>query len=160
MNEKPVESPDGGESFDPALGFRIVTWIGIIEQLARTKANRVLAETELPWNQFVLLNHFSHRPEEGKTVTGVARAMQQQQPGITKTMKAMVEAGLLRIETDSEDGRIKRHFMTDKGKQRHGAAVQCLLPEIREIFGGWSSDEMSDLFRHLDRLKVWLDDHR
>ncbi|WP_161973909.1 MarR family winged helix-turn-helix transcriptional regulator [Hwanghaeella grinnelliae] len=148
------------DAFDPALGFKIVTWIGIIEQLARTKANRELTETGLPWNQFVLLNHFSHRPAEGKTVTGVARAMQQQQPGVTKTMKSMVDAGLLRIEPDAKDGRIKRHFITDIGQKSHAEAVQRLLPEISQMFQNWTGDEMADLFGLLDRLKIWLDDNR
>lgn len=148
------------DAFDPALGFRIVTWIGIIEQLARTKASRELTDTGLPWNQFVLLNHFSHRPEEGKTVTGVARAMQQQQPGITKTMKAMVEGGLLRIEPDSEDGRVKHHFMTPAGRARHAEAVKRLFPEIRHLFDGWTGSEMTDLFEQLDRLKIRLDNNR
>jgi len=148
------------DAIDPALGFRIVNWIGIIEQLARNKANRELAETGLPWNQFILLNHFSHRPAEGKTVTGVARAMQQQQPGVTKTMKAMVDAGLLRHEPDPGDGRIKRHFITDFGKHRHREAVKCILPGIGWLFQDWTEDEMTKLFGQLDRLKVRLDDNR
>lgn len=161
MSSPSQNSPDKSEdAVDPALGFKILTWIGIIEQLARTKANRELTETGLPWNQFILLNHFSHRPAEGKTVTGVARAMQQQQPGITKTMKSMVDAGLLRIEPDADDGRVKRHFVTDLGKQSHAEAVKRLFPQIREIFTGWSGEDMTTLFGQLDRLKVWLDDNR
>ena len=161
MESHSEKSPEKSEdAVDPALGFKILTWIGIIEQLARTKANRELMQTGLPWNQFILLNHFSHRPAEGKTVTGVARAMQQQQPGITKTMKSMVDAGLLRIEPDADDGRVKRHFVTDFGKQSHAEAVKSLFPQIRETFTGWSEKEMTGLFDQLDRLKVWLDDNR
>lgn len=153
-----ADAPEEGP--DLALGFRIVTWIGIIEQLTRTMANRDLSEIGLPWNQFVLLNHFSHRPAEGKTVTGVARAMQQQQPGITKTMKSMVEGGLLRIEADPKDGRIKFHYMTDHGQQRHKEAVNRLLPRLHDLFRDWSREEMDQTFASLDRMKVWLDDNR
>lgn len=145
---------------DTALGFRILTWIGMIEQLSRTKANRQLSETGLPWNQFILLNHFSHRPDEGKTVTGVARAMQQQQPGITKTMKSMVDAGLLRIESDTEDGRIKHHYMTQLGQRRHKEAVNKLFPVVDDVFQNWTREDMATVFRYLDRMKVWLDDNR
>ena len=159
-NQLDSDPPRPEGSVDPAQGFKIITWIGIIEQLARTRANRELTAISLPWNQFVLLNHFSHRPAQGKTVTDVARAMQQQQPGITKTMKSMVQAGLLRIETDADDGRVKRHFMTDAGKRQHTEAVKRLAPYIQQIFQGWSSDEMGRLFGELDRLKVWLDDNR
>ena len=64
-----------------ALGWRIFNWIGIINQLSTARASRTLAELKLPFPQFVMLNHFSHRPNEPKTVTSVASALQQPQPG-------------------------------------------------------------------------------
>ncbi len=146
--------------FDPSLGYRILNWIGIIEQLSRTKANRETNEIGLPWNQFVLLNHFSHRPEEGKTVTSVARAMQQQQPGVTKTMKAMVEKGFLRLEEDKDDRRVKHHFLTTEGIRIHRDAIARILPMVGDLFAGWTPEEMAHLFKALDRIKVNLDENR
>ena len=49
---------------EPPLAFRIVNWIAIIDQLASTEANRVLRPLGLQLPQFVMLNHFSHRPDE------------------------------------------------------------------------------------------------
>ena len=74
----------------PPLPFRIVNWIGIIDQLASTEANRTLKPLGLQMPEFVLLTHFSHRPEEARTVTGVARALQQPQPGVTKNVQKLV----------------------------------------------------------------------
>ena len=65
---------------EPPLSFRIVNWIGIIDQLASTEANRVLKPLGLQMPLFVLLNHFSHRPDEPRTVTGIARALQSELP--------------------------------------------------------------------------------
>jgi DNA-binding MarR family transcriptional regulator len=79
----------------PELSFRILNWIGIINQLSVTLANSRLADHGLPWPQFLLLNHFSHRPDEAKTVTGIAQAMQQNQPAVSKTVQAMVAASAL-----------------------------------------------------------------
>lgn len=143
-----------------ALGYRILNWVGIIEQLARNRANREMADIGLPWPQFVLLSHFSHRPEEGKTVTAVARAMQQQQPAATKTLQAMVAAGLMRVEPDARDRRIKHHFVTEKGRSIHAAAVAQLGPLLDAAFSDWTETEMAETFSHLDRLKVWLDENR
>ena len=81
---------------EPPLPFRIVNWIGIIDQLASTEANKVLRPLGLQLPQFVLLNHFSHRPDETRTVTGVARALQQPQPGVTKNVQKLVAKGWLR----------------------------------------------------------------
>ena len=142
------------------LGYRILNWIGIVEQLARTKANRTLAELGLPWPQFVLLNHFSHRPDEGKMVTEVARAMQQNQPGISKTVKAMVESGILEVVADDRDRRVKRLFLTPQGRATHAEALARLAPMVADSFAGWSTEEMAEAFQALDRLKVYLDDNR
>ena len=141
-------------------GFRILNWIGIIEQLSRNRANKAIGETGLPWPQFILLNHFSHRPQEGKRVTDVARAMQQQQPGVTKTMAAMVKSGLLRIDRDDADGRAKIHYVTEKGLTARQDAIALLLPMIDAAFAGWDTEEMTDLFQTLDRLKIFMDENR
>ena len=65
---------------DIRLGAKILTWIGIINQLSSTRITRALTPLKLPYPQFILLIHFSHRPEEPQTVTGVASAMQQPNP--------------------------------------------------------------------------------
>ena len=87
------------------LGWKIFNWIGILNQLATNRAERSLAELKLPMPQFVVLNHFSHRPNETKTVTAVAQAMQQPQPGITKTIQNLVTRKLLKADPAPGDGR-------------------------------------------------------
>ena len=72
------------------VGWRIFNWIGIIDQLATARAEHTLADLKLPFPQFVMLNHFSHRPHEAKTVTAVASALQQPQPGVTKTIQKLI----------------------------------------------------------------------
>ena len=82
----------------PPLPFRIINWIGIIDQLAGSAANRLLAPLDLPLPQFIVLNHFGHRPgaeNGGHTIMALARALQQPQPGITKTVQKLVDKGFL-----------------------------------------------------------------
>ena len=144
----------------PDLSFRILTWIGIINQLSVTKANRLLGDLGLPWPQFQLLNHFSHRPDEAKTVMSIAQAMQQNQPAVSKTVKAMVQAGLLREAPAPGDGRSKLLYLTERGRATHGGAVEALMPTLREAFAGWTDDDKHALMAGLDRLKLWFDDNR
>ena len=139
------------------LGSRILTWIGIINQLAETRSTRALAALRLPYPQFVLLIHFSHRPEVAQTVTGVASAMQQPQPGVTKTIQKLVARKLLRAAAAPDDGRSKLLTITPKGLETYGRAIAALVPVFRELFEPWSEAEMSDLMGKLDRLKIWLD---
>jgi DNA-binding MarR family transcriptional regulator len=140
-----------------ALGWRIFNWIGIIDQLATTRATRTLAELKLPMPQFVMLNHFSHRPHEAKTVTSIASALQQPQPGVTKTVQKMVARKLLKADPAPGDARSKLLTVTPKGLELHGRAIAAFVPKFAEVYSGWNDKEMEELFRLLDRLKVWMD---
>lgn len=140
-----------------ALGWRIFNWIGIIDQLAQTRATRALDELKLPFPQFVMLNHFSHRPAEAKTVTSVAAALQQPQPGVTKTVQKLVARKFLKSDPAPGDGRSKLLTITQKGLEMHARAVGTFVPQFAEVFSGWEDAEMELLARQLDRLKIWLD---
>lgn len=145
------------------LPFRIVNWIGIIDQLASSAANRLLAPLDLPLPQFTMLNHFSHRPgaeSGGHTIMMLARALQQPQPGVTKTAQKLVDKGFLAERANPRDGRSKLLQMTAKGMAAHQAAIAALMPELARAFAGWSTGDMQRLFADLDRLKLWLDADR
>ena len=113
------------------LGWRIFNWIGIINQLSTARASRTLAELKLPFPQFIILNHFSHRPHEAKTVTGVASAMQQPQPGVTKTIQKMVARKFLRVDPAHGDGRSKLLTITPKGLEIQARAIAAFASGCR-----------------------------
>jgi DNA-binding MarR family transcriptional regulator len=142
------------------LAFRIVNWVGIIDQLATTEANRVLKPHGLQMSQFVLLNHLSRRPDEPRSVGAIARALQQQQPAVTKTVQKLVDKGWLRERTSDSDGRSKLLTMTPSGIARHRQAIAALGPSLERAFADWSERDLRTLFALLDRLKVWLDEDR
>jgi len=144
----------------PDLRFRILNWIGIIDQLATARANKDLRALKLPLAHFILLNHFSHRPAEAKTVTGIARAMQQPQPGVTKNLQKLVARGYLAEKPSPRDGRSKLLYLTPAGRAAHGKAIALLLPALSPAFAEWSEADLQRFWRQLDRLKVYLDDNR
>ena len=109
------------------LGWRIFNWIGIIDQLATARAERTLAELKLPFPQFVMLNHFSHRPQEAKTVTSVAAALQQPQPGVTKTIQKLVARKFLKSDPAPGDARSKLLTVTPKGLEIHQRAIAAFV---------------------------------
>ncbi|MEQ1752928.1 MAG: MarR family winged helix-turn-helix transcriptional regulator [Micropepsaceae bacterium] len=139
------------------LGWRIFNWIGIINQLATHRAEASLGELKLPIAQFTMLNHFSHRPHEAKTVTGVAAAMQQPQPGITKTIQKLIARKLLKSDPAPDDKRSKLLTITPKGLELHARAVALFVPRFAEALEDWNEAELEQLFARLDKLKVWLD---
>jgi DNA-binding MarR family transcriptional regulator len=144
----------------PDLRFRILNWVGIIDQLASNRANRTLRDLDLPLPQFILLNHFSHRPDEGRTVGGIARAMQQLPPAVTKTTQKLLAKGYLREAPSAEDARSKQLFLTARGKTAHGRAIAALLPEVLPAFADWKPADLERFWQYLDKLKLWLDQNR
>ncbi|HJQ56691.1 MAG TPA: MarR family transcriptional regulator [Vineibacter sp.] len=156
-----VDNRPGAEAPDAVpLPFRIINWIGIIDQLVGTQANRLLRPLGLALPQFIMLNHFGHRPAEGKTVGSIARALQQPQPGITKTIQKLHAKRWLREETHPEDGRSKVLFITAAGLAKHNAAIAVFSRALAPAFDGWSRPELETLFAQLDRLKIWFDVNR
>ncbi|MGI9388316.1 MAG: MarR family winged helix-turn-helix transcriptional regulator [Methyloligellaceae bacterium] len=148
------------ERLEPDKRFRVLNWIGIIEQLSSTRANQLLKDSDLPMPQFIMLNHFSHRPNEGKTVTGIAAAFQHPQPGVTKTVQKLIRKGFLRSRPSPTDGRAKLLYLTSAGTAAHRSAVESFQPHVVDIFRNWQSEEIEELFRLLDRLKIQLDENR
>lgn len=140
------------------LGYDILTYVGIIEHLTRTRAEKGLRGGGITYPQFVLLNHFKRRPaDEPKTVTSIARAMQQPQPGITKTLQKMIAQGLIKATGAPDDARSKLLHLTPKGSKAHDKALAVLSDQFRAAFADWSEADLTQLFGHLHRLKSWMD---
>jgi DNA-binding MarR family transcriptional regulator len=145
---------------EPPLSFRIVNWIGIINQLASAEASRTLTPLGLSLSHFILLNHFSHRPDDARTVTSVARALQLPQPGVTKNIQKLVAKKWLRERANDEDGRSRLIVLTPAGQAKHRAAITALAPQLARAFADWPERDQHTLFALLDRLKLWLDSER
>lgn len=140
------------------LGYDILTYVGIIEHLTRTRAERGLRGTGITFPQFAFLNHFRRRPpEEPKTVTSIARAFQQPQPGVTKTLQKMLAQGLIKATEAPGDARSRLLTLTPKGIKAHEKALAILTDQFRAAFADWTEPEMTAFFQHLSKLKSWMD---
>jgi len=135
-------------------------WMGVIAQLARTRNNQILRESDLPYPQFVLLLHFCHDPDRDWTVSSLARAFQRKQPGITKTVRQLLDRGFLRTRTDETDARVKLLRVSARGIRARDAAMTRLAPAFAEDFRSWKRSEVSELHRLVERLKNHLDEER
>ena len=153
MSEQPITGPEDKIR-------QILTWIGVSQQLVVTRMNRLLKSTGLPFAQFVMLNHFGARQDERWTATRLADAFETGQPGVSKTLRRLVDKGYLRIEPDPVDGRVKYHALTVKGKVMYEEALRRLSPEVGLIFAEWNAKDIDALHARLFQLKTWLDENR
>ena len=140
--------------------FRIFNWIGIIHQLSTTRANQLLRDVPLPWPQFIVLSHLTKPSGQGRTVMQIASALQQNQPAVSKTLAALAGRGAVSLQDNPADARSKLVRLTPEGRQLYRDAVDRLMPYVGQAFDGWTERDLTRFFGLLDRLKVWLDDHR
>ena len=136
---------------DPPI-FALLNEIGIIEQLARNRFERLQPDgLRLP--HFAVLNHLV-RLGDGRGPAQIARAFQLTKATMTNTLQRLEARGLVRIEADAADGRAKRVFLTQTGRIRRDAAVagaamdlaplaaamgtttEALLPGLRALRSG------------------------
>jgi len=139
---------------------QILVWCGVVTQLVRTRANRLLDDRELAYPLFVLLRHFCHDPGREWTVTGLVSAFETNQPAVTKRVKQLLDKGLLAARPDPNDARVRWLRVTRKGIRLRDRLVRRLEPDQRSFFAGWERSEITELHRLLERLKTHLDDHR
>ncbi len=139
---------------------QIIVWCGVVTQLVRTRSNRILKDAELPYPLFILLRHFCHDPDREWTVTQLAAAFETKQPGMTKKVKRLLDLGYLAARPDDEDKRVRWLRVTPRGVRLRDAMTNRLAPDQAGYFEGWKRSEVTELHRHLERLKTWLDDHR
>ncbi|NJM31551.1 MAG: MarR family transcriptional regulator [Rhizobiales bacterium] len=100
---------------DP-LAFVFFNEVAIVEQLARTRFERLLPD-KLKLPHFAVLNHLV-RLGDGRTPLQIARAFEVTKAAMTNTLGRLETRKFIRVEPDPEDGRSKRIFLTGRGKAR------------------------------------------
>lgn len=139
---------------------RIFILIGIINQLATTRLNRVLGELDLPMAQFSLLTHFSNHPEKGWTVSRLAEVMEVNQPAMTKTIQRLSKKNYLKLLQEHPDKRVKTVYVTEEGMRTLSQAWELLTPDILQIVSEWKKEELEQMQVMLEKLKNQLDKAR
>jgi DNA-binding MarR family transcriptional regulator len=137
---------------------QILIWLGVAEQRLVTRVNRALKGTDLPFAQFVVLDHLASLPGEAWTVTGLASALETGQPGVSKILRRLAVKGYVQFDPDPEDGRVKRHRLTEAGKAAYREAFRRIAHHAEDIFTGWEGGDIDALHGLLYRLKSSLRD--
>jgi DNA-binding MarR family transcriptional regulator len=138
----------------------ILTWCGIISQLVRTRANKILHDDNLPYPLFVLLRHFCHDPAREWTVSSLTAAFETSQSGMTKQVQRLIELGYLQSRNDTQDARIKWLRTTPAGEAMRDMLMTRLMPDQQSLFSNWSTHDVQQLHAGLYRLKTYLDENR
>ena len=142
---------------DPVL-FTLLNEIGIIEQLARNRFERALADVAegLKISHFSVLNHFV-RLGDDKNPADLARAFQVTRGAMTNTIQRLAARGLVEVGTDPLDGRAKRVRITPAGRRVRDQAIAAIGPVLAELEAAFGTAAFADALPFLQRLRAHLD---
>ena len=138
--------------------FEFFNEIGIIEQLARNRFERVMPDG-MTLSQFSVLNHFVRLGGE-KSPHQLARAFQVTKGTMTNTLQRLEARGCLSVRPDPADGRGKLVTITSEGRVLRDACIAALGPHIAEVERDLGSDGFAVALPWLRELRRYLDTAR
>ena len=146
------------ESEHDPLVFRLLTEIGIIEQLARNHLERGLPDG-LTMSQFIVLNHMV-RLGGAWSPRRLANAFQVTKGAMTNTLKRLEGRALVTVSADPDDGRGKLVTLTDAGLDMRQRCVESTGPMLAAISRSFTDEEFAAVLPVLERIRIFLDANR
>jgi DNA-binding MarR family transcriptional regulator len=132
---------------DGLLGFEVIR----LCKIHRQRAEEALTRLGLHVGQELLLLQLWQ--EDGASQSRLAEAMEVDLSTISKTVLRMERAGLLFRSPDTEDARISRVYLTERGRALHEPVVQIWHAwEARLVEGQTEVEQM--LLRRLLRQMI------
>ncbi len=142
---------------DPPV-FRLLTEVGIIEQLARIQLERSLPDG-LKMSQFGVLNHLVRLGGDWSPIR-LANAFQVTKGAMTNTLQRLEKRGLVKVVGDPEDGRGKLVNITERGRTMRARCVRSVGPLIADLSAALSKKELEMALPVLGKVRRYLDTHR
>ena len=143
---------------DDPITFRLLTEIGIIEQLARNRLERGMPGG-LKVSQFGVLNHLVRLGDAWSPVR-LANAFQVTKGAMTNTLQRLEKRGLISIEADPNDGRGKLVSITKTGRGMRTRCVESVGPLLSDLAKELSDKDFAAALPVLEKVRKYLDSHR
>ena len=138
--------------------FRLLTEVGIIEQLARNRLERCLPDG-LKTSQFVVLNHLTRLGGEWSPAR-LANAFQLTKGAMKNTLQRLEKRGLVQVAADPRDGRGKLVSITGAGREMRARCVESIGPLFDSLSGELPARDFAAALRTLEKVRQYLDRHR
>lgn len=150
MTTQPPKTPIG----------EMMTWASIATQLYGTALEQRLAAHGLTGAQLSVLSHLarhSQSPSPAQGVSAIARAVQVQQPAVTKMMTKFAREGWITLEADPKDARKRNCRISRPGLSHLGTVQRDLFPDLGRHFADWSEADMARFTADLKRFAAVFD---
>ena len=91
--------------------------------------------------------------KEGSAQSELADACGLEKPTITKVLERMSEAGLIRVQKDQKDRRVRRVYLTEKGRSLKGEVRRRWYLVEEQLLRGFSEEEKTALRQSFERMR-------
>ena len=152
MTTKPAASEQ------PHNLFTLFNEIGIINQLASTRFERVLPDN-LTLSQFSVLNNFV-RLGGSRTPAQLAEAFQVTKGAMTNTLQKLLARDCITIDVDSNDRRSKQINITENGRQLRNEAIVKANATLVNLVDKIDQSKLEETLIHLQNIRKVLDADR
>lgn len=135
--------------------------LSILSQLYGSRMSKLLEPHGLTPAQFGVLNHIA-RPDlaEGTRISDIAKAVELNQPAITKTIAKFEAMSLATLTPSPDDQRAKRVMITPQGQEALITIQKSLAPGLAGLFAELSPEEFGSFAKSAGKLISWLDQNR
>lgn len=136
-------------------------WLSIVSQLFTSRMNALLAPHEMTFTQFSVLNHLLRVADgDGQQISGVAKAVEAQQPAVTKIVAKFLKLGWVESMEIDGDRRTKKVKISDHGRSALLAIQADIGKDLSGIFGSLEGNELTAFVSSLKKIGMYLDQSR
>jgi MarR family transcriptional regulator for hemolysin len=130
--------------------------ISIISHIADVAFQRMLPEG-LTTAQFSVLNRLE-RLKKRETIGEMARAFRVAQPTMSSTVAKLEAKGLVALEPDPTDGRVRYVVGTEAGRAIRAAGIEKQVEELKSVGDALTAADWEQLLTLSATLRAWFDD--
>lgn len=160
MNEEAATSEEAKEGGGTSgLVSRFFTEVAIIEQLARTRLERVLPDG-MKEPHFGVLNHMVRLEKASTSPAELASAFQVSRSTMTNTIQRLEAKGFITLSPDPEDGRAKVLRITAAGRDAREKALLEVMPLFAFIVDELGIDIFEGVLPELEKIRTFMDENR
>ena len=132
----------------------------VVHQLLATRLNRALGASSLTLTHVSFLSHLANSGGAASP-SDISRAMEVNQPAVSKTMKYLEALGAVRVDSDDADARRRLVQLTPSGQTLLDEAMRAMDPTATSALSILDDAALADLTATLSALSHHLDaDHR
>lgn len=105
--------------------------------------------------QYEMMRLFDFKGD-GMTPAEIAQTLHMPKSGVTAILQRLEAGGYVRVEPCPDDGRRKRVWLTDAGREIYVTTVAAIRPKMEKLREAFTMEEFREALPFLRALQTWF----